>query len=185
MPDGSLERALELVEIERPRLLREIRRCGLCRADVDEILQIVVNDLALNWNERLAQMSLRELCACILRSANLRVIDAVRRERRRQLREQQFHTDTIEAPIDPERKIVGKRERVARWEVVRSLPADLLEPVLLLSERDMTCRQIAATLGLPIGTVKTRLRRARRLCRAPRGRAGTVDHGPNRALEEI
>lgn len=49
------------------------------------------------------------------------------------------------------------------WEAVRALPVDLRLLVALRYVMDWKEEDVAATLGLPVGTVKSRLHRARRL----------------------
>lgn len=51
------------------------------------------------------------------------------------------------------------------WEAVCSLPPDHRVAVTLFYYEDMTVEQIARTLGLPKGTVKSRLNRARKRLR--------------------
>lgn len=166
--EASLQRALEFVELERPNLVRAIRPFGLSAADLDDVVQVAVTELALSWNDRLARLSVCELYARVLRTAHLRAKDAVRREKRRLQREARFHSVPPEAPLDPERKILLERERTEYLHALRKLPPWLREPLVLSIEGDLTAAQIAAIVGVPVGTVKTRLRKARALCGAPR-----------------
>jgi RNA polymerase sigma-70 factor (ECF subfamily) len=166
--EASLRRALEVVELERPRLVRAIRPFGLSSADLDDVVQVAITELALSWDDHLARLSMREIYARVLRTAHLRARDAVRREKRRLQREERFHFVPPEGPIDPEKTILRKRERAAYWAALRRLPPGLLRPLLLAIEGELTCEQIAGVLGLPVGTVKSRLRKARALCRMPR-----------------
>ncbi len=53
----------------------------------------------------------------------------------------------------------------ALWDAVLSLPREGREVVTLFYYEDMTLRQIARTLGVPQGTVKSRLSRARQRLR--------------------
>ena len=172
----SLQRALRFVEVERRRLVRAIRPFGLSRADLDDVVQIAVTELALRWNDRLARLSLRDLYAHVLRTAHLRARDARRREKRRLQGEERFRSQPPEA-IDPEKKVLVARARTAYLETLRRLPPWLRDPLVLSIEGDLTCDEIATALDVPVGTVKTRLRRARALCVVPpvlRGRRGTA-----------
>jgi RNA polymerase sigma-70 factor (ECF subfamily) len=166
--EASLQRALRLVEVQRPRLVRAMRSFGLSAADLDDVVQVAVTELALSWNARLARLPVRELYARVLRTAHLRARDAVRREKRRLQREERFRSVPPESPVDPERKVLLERERTAYLESLRKLPPWLRDPLVLAIEGDLTLPQIASILGVPVGTVKTRLRRARDLCGAPR-----------------
>jgi RNA polymerase sigma factor (sigma-70 family) len=165
---GSKRRCSVPVEVERPNLVRAIRPFGLSAADLDDVVQVAVTELALSWNDRLARLPVCELYAHVLRTAHLRARDAVRREKRRLQREARFHSVPPEAPLDPERKILLERERTEYLYALRKLPPWLREPLVLSIEGDLTASQIAAILGVPVGTVKTRLRKARALCGAPR-----------------
>ena len=162
--EASLQRALLFVEVERPRIVRAIRPFGLSAADLDDVVQVAITEIALSWNDRLARLPVAELYARVLRTAHLRAIDAVRREKRRAQREKGFHSVPPEGPIDPEEKILLERERTTYLESLRKLPPWLRDPLVLALEGDLTAPQIAAILGVPVGTVKTRLRRARELC---------------------
>ena len=51
------------------------------------------------------------------------------------------------------------------WEAVSALPPDHRVAVTLFYYEDMTLEQIAGTLGIPVGTVKSRLDRARKQLR--------------------
>src|SRR5262249_12386523 len=125
-------------------------------------------ELALNWNEQLARLSMRDLFVRVLRTAQLRSIDALRGEKRRLRRQEQFCSLPPEQPIDPERKVLLQRERTLYLRSLLTLPPCLRDPLVLSIEGDLTCRQISAILDIPIGTVKTRLRRARAMCSEPR-----------------
>jgi RNA polymerase sigma-70 factor (ECF subfamily) len=162
----SLRRALQFVENERCRLMRAIRPFGLSAADLEDVVQVAVTELALGWNERLARLSMRELYACVLRTAYLRARDAARRERRRLKREEILRFVPPDAPVDPERRILLAHESAEHRQALGRLPSWLREPLVLSIERGLSCRDIATFLGIPVGTVKTRLRRARALCGA-------------------
>lgn len=67
------------------------------------------------------------------------------------------------AAADPEEAAVRRERAEAVRRAVAALPPRYREPVLLFYAGDMTYAEIAAALGLPLGTVATRLRRALRL----------------------
>jgi RNA polymerase sigma-70 factor (ECF subfamily) len=55
---------------------------------------------------------------------------------------------------------------------LRQIPEQQQEVILLCDVEDMTYKEIAATLGVPIGTVMSRLHRGRELLRMQLARAG-------------
>ncbi len=162
--DGSLNRALQHIEAARPCLVRALRGFGLSLADRDDVLQMAITELALRWKEDLARGSVRQLYAHVLHAARLRARDVRRSEARRLRREQRFGSVPPEAPLDPEGALIHQRERAAYIDLLGRLPPTLVKPLVLSVINGLTCEQISAMLNLPVGTVKTRLRRVRALC---------------------
>jgi len=79
---------------------------------------------------------------------------------------------------DPEQSAeAGERRRhVAR--ALAALPAEMREILVLREIQDLPYKQIAAVLDLPIGTIMSRLARAReKLAVELRGRLGRREHG--------
>ena len=64
---------------------------------------------------------------------------------------------------DPETHLVEDRERARLNELVAKLPPLFREVIVLREIADMSYREIADIIGIPIGTVMSRLSRARRL----------------------
>ena len=62
---------------------------------------------------------------------------------------------------------------------LHSLPANLLQPLLLREIDDMSYTEIAETLGLPQGTVMSRLFRARQVLRLELKKTEGVNEGDN------
>ena len=56
---------------------------------------------------------------------------------------------------------------------LKAMPRRQREPLLLFAWGDLSYEEIAAALGLPLGTVRSRISRARRRLRGP-----TLDHEP-------
>lgn len=74
-----------------------------------------------------------------------------------------------EAIIDrqtPEKNLLQMADRASLQAAMEMLPAPLLEVVLLCDVEEMKYREIAATLEIPIGTVMSRIARARAALRA-------------------
>jgi RNA polymerase sigma-70 factor, ECF subfamily len=66
---------------------------------------------------------------------------------------------------DPEIQLIEKEIRPDLLEALQKLPTDLLHPLLLRELEEMTYDEIVKVLGIPKGTVMSRLFRARRLLR--------------------
>jgi RNA polymerase sigma-70 factor (ECF subfamily) len=88
--------------------------------------------------------------------------------------------DTAEVPLDPEpaadipdtaddpEAALAQRQRHATLEqALAALPAELREVIVLRELEDMSYRDIARITGVPLGTVMSRLWRARRALRLP------------------
>jgi len=66
----------------------------------------------------------------------------------------------------PEVNLLQMADRAALQTAMESLPAPLLEVILLCDVEEMKYREIAATLEIPMGTVMSRIARARAALRA-------------------
>lgn len=78
--------------------------------------------------------------------------------------------DTYELPIEsrrlnPEKESERKERQVEIESVVRALPATYRELIILRHSQDLTYEEIVEVTGLPLGTVKNRLFRARDMMR--------------------
>jgi RNA polymerase sigma-70 factor, ECF subfamily len=99
---------------------------------------------------------------------------AVDHLRRSSTREQSLITgsdgDQFELPIEsrrlsPEQESERKERRVEIESVVRALPSTYRELIILRHSQDLTYEEIVEVTGLPLGTVKNRLFRAREMMR--------------------
>jgi RNA polymerase sigma-70 factor, ECF subfamily len=91
-----------------------------------------------------------------------------------------------EATIDrqtPEVNLMRLSDRAALQAAMEQLPAPLLEVVLLCDVEEMKYREIATVLEIPIGTVMSRIARARKVLRRMLEADGTraMDFGERRA----
>ena len=99
---------------------------------------------------------------------------AVDHLRRNSTREQSLihgtEGDNFELPIEsgrltPEQESERKERRIEIEAVVRALPANYRELIILRHSQDLTYEEIVDVTGLPLGTVKNRLFRAREMMR--------------------
>ena len=64
---------------------------------------------------------------------------------------------------DPETLLIEGRDRTQVNDLVAKLPAEFREVIVLREIEDLSYREIADVVGIPIGTVMSRLSRARKL----------------------
>jgi RNA polymerase sigma-70 factor (ECF subfamily) len=93
-----------------------------------------------------------------------RVVWRTARDRQRQPKPAESGTEpdalaTPQASPEAEAILAGQMQRIHR--LIDGLPAKLREPLVLASLEELNSRQIAAALGIPEGTVRTRIQRAR------------------------
>lgn len=77
----------------------------------------------------------------------------------------QYEVPLESANLSPEQESEREERRVEIETVVRSLPAPYRELIVLRHAQDLTYEEIVDVTGLPLGTVKNRLFRARELMR--------------------
>ena len=65
------------------------------------------------------------------------------------------------ASRSPEQSVVDEDERVLLKRLIDGLPEQLRRPLVLSSVEEMTSREVAEAMGIPEGTVRTRVMRAR------------------------
>jgi len=65
------------------------------------------------------------------------------------------------AAQSPERSAAEKGERTLLRRLIDGLPEELRQPLLLSTIEEMTSREVAVVMGIPEGTVRTRVMRAR------------------------
>jgi len=68
----------------------------------------------------------------------------------------------LAAEDDPESVAIGNADRAMLAGLVESLPPVYREVIVLREIDDLSYREIAAIVGVPVGTVMSRLARARR-----------------------
>jgi RNA polymerase sigma-70 factor (ECF subfamily) len=68
---------------------------------------------------------------------------------------------TGDAGASPEQNVVDEDERVLLRRLIDGLPEELRQPLVLSSVEEMTSREVAEAMGIPEGTVRTRVMRAR------------------------
>jgi RNA polymerase sigma-70 factor (ECF subfamily) len=137
---------------------RSLRRFGVPAATADDVAQQVF----LTFSERLSDVELGRERAFLL-SVSVR---AAANERRRLQRARE--TPTEDAALDavpdtrtPEELLHRKRQRERLDHALATLPDDQRVIFVLFELEGLTLPEIADSLGIPLGTATSRLRRAR------------------------
>jgi RNA polymerase sigma-70 factor (ECF subfamily) len=159
------EQALvELIEVASPWLL------GLTQgmlSDVDEAEEVVLETFSAAW-ERIGSLGEEHdaLLPWLMRIARNRAIDRLRRRRRWRLKLARadahgaLPADRVEAATVDEAAHPGWHVHESVHAALAALPAEQREVVRLAYFQGLTHSEIARELGIPMGTVKTRLRLA-------------------------
>jgi len=135
---------------------RMLRRFGVDLARIDDALQQVF----LVASTRLAGVAVGSERAFLM-AVILRVSSNVRRARERERRAEQDVGTLASAAPSPEQLLDLKQRRELLDQWLDELDLELRAPFVLYELEGLTLPEISELLALPLGTVKTRLRRAR------------------------
>jgi len=149
---------LRAVVAEHFQLLwRFLRRLGIPPGDVDDAVQEVVLVLA----RKLGHIQPGSERSFVLGTA-LRVASGFKRQSRRRREVDDSELVEHESPeLGPEALAEKQRLRAVLQRLLDQLPLDLRAVFVLYELEELTMAEIAQTLGLPPGTVASRLRRSR------------------------
>lgn len=150
----SRERFLEtLLEVMPTLKRRAIAYCGL-GADADDLVQAACERALVSWQQWRGRVPLEHWVIRIL--TNLRLDQLRRQATRRSVR-----FDALPEPASPDGDLEerGYLDEVER--AVAGLPPDQRDVLVLVAARGHTYREASACLGVPVGTVMSRLHRAR------------------------
>jgi RNA polymerase sigma factor (sigma-70 family) len=136
----------------------------LCRSpgDADDIVQEAFMR-AYRAFDTLRGPDARSWVLAIVRNCHLSAL-AERRRRAYEPLTEEHEAQPVSAaalPPDPERASVERDERRTLARLIAALPEEQREVLLLREMEDMSYREIAAVAKVPIGTVMSRLARAR------------------------
>jgi RNA polymerase sigma factor (sigma-70 family) len=149
-----------------PRLRTYMRKLG---ADTVASEDLVQEAMAAVWNKaRQFDPAKANANTWIFTIARNRRIDLIRRERRPEV-DAEDPSLQGEAPDSPEQTIITRRNAVAVRAALADLPPDQAEVIRMSFFEDRPHGAIAAALGVPLGTVKSRLRLAFRRFRTALG----------------
>jgi RNA polymerase sigma-70 factor (ECF subfamily) len=135
----------------------------LCRSpgDADDIVQEAFMR-AYRAFDTLRGPDARSWLLAIVRNCHLSAL-AERRRRAHEPLTEEHQTQPVSADAlpDPESASIGRDERRTLARLIAALPEEQREVLLLREMEDMSYREIAAVVEVPIGTVMSRLARAR------------------------
>lgn len=141
-----------------PRLRRYARALVGNRDDADDLVQ---DTLERAWEKSELWRGVADMRAWLFSVMHNLHVDGIRRGK---LQTISMDEDTHEVPV-----AAAQEERLAVLDLQSALdrlPAEQKEIVLLVALEDMAYGDIASTLGVPIGTVMSRLSRGRERLRA-------------------
>ena len=155
-PSTTDAACLEAYQRELDYLMRTLQRFGVASADLEDLAHEVFLVLRANWQEYDPARALRPYLFGIA----FRVASS---HRRRHWREVSF--DGVDAPDiapEPDQALESHRARALVLAALQRIPLPR-RVVLILHELDeVPMREVAATLGIPLFTAYSRLRKARR-----------------------
>ena len=156
MPDQAPEDQQLLTWV--PRLRRYARALAGNRDDADDLVQ---DTLERAWAKAGLWRGVADMRAWLFSIMHNLHVDGVRRPK---LHTVTMDDDTPEVPVAPKQ---GERLAVLDLQAALDLlPVEQKEIVLLVALEDMAYADVAKALGIPIGTVMSRLSRGRERLRA-------------------
>lgn len=163
------ERLLESLEVLARRYLE---RLGI--ADPDDLVQETLISVCRRRHRAVEASS---LAGYVLTTARHKLVDATRAARRREELPLGLADECEDAAEDV---LVEREEAATLVTTLAGLPDDVATAIAMYFVEQRSAPEIAVTLGLPEGTVRTRIRRGVQLMRAQLGerlRAAPADAG--------
>lgn len=147
----------ELIIKHARAVRRALRELGVCEADIDDAAQRVFLTLARK-RESIRPGSER----AYVRAITLREASHCRRgyQRRRDVPQDEFD-DAVPQSVLPEDLAIRKQRTAAFSRLMRSMKSDLRRILVLIELEGLSANEASDRLGIPVGTCKSRLRRAR------------------------
>ncbi|WP_418317012.1 RNA polymerase sigma factor [Piscinibacter sakaiensis] len=165
-----------------PRLRRYARSLEHDDDACDDLVQQSLERALLHWQQFDPQ---RDIVVWLLAIAHNAFMDAMRRESRLRSRPADGVDDD---DTGTHREAPDPGLRLDLQSALASLPADMCEPLLLVCMEQLSYAEAAQVLNLPVGTVLSRVHRARVLLRAflaGEGRRGPATAGTAPALRRV
>lgn len=157
--DGDGEAFSLLVERYRRPVYGYLVRCGIAESDRDDLFQEIFIKIHQNAHRYDATRPLHPWLFTI-------VANAVRNHRRKQKLRHFFVWEPPDTDIRddaPDAESLASAEQTKDWleRAIRALPMPQREVLILATIENLPLKDVASILGMPLGTVKTHVRRAR------------------------
>lgn len=136
---------------------RVARRLGLAPADAEDVAQRAM----LVASQRVDSVTEGSERAFVFRTVQNLVSKVYRARRRRPEEPEETAGEPVDLEHDPESLLERRRARETLDAILAALAPDLRAAFVLFEIEGFTQPEIAAALGVPTGTVASRLRRAR------------------------
>ncbi|OJY16417.1 MAG: hypothetical protein BGO98_30510 [Myxococcales bacterium 68-20] len=149
-----------LVREHQPFVWRSVRRLGVRDADLDDAVQEVFLAVAKNIDSVQLERErgyLFRTCVYVAAHARRSV------QRRREVIDEERMSAEIDVRPTPEQGAATSEARARLQAILDAMPEDFRAAFVLFELERMTMAEIAETLGIPPGTVASRLRAARQL----------------------
>ncbi len=166
--DVLREAVFARIVAEHAGLLYKVARSVLRHAeDSEDAVQDALLKLfrGESWREMQAEGGIRDERAFLARVVWRAALDR-RQARREGTVEDGAELRVVDARPSPEVVAGEMDERELLRELMEELPEELREPLVLSAMEELTSREVGMVMGLPEGTVRTRLMRARGMLRA-------------------
>jgi RNA polymerase sigma-70 factor (ECF subfamily) len=143
-----------------PDVWRVLRRCGVTETDVDDAQQMVFIQMHRKW-EQLGALEPAALRAYVLCAAAGTAREVWRGHARRSRNEDAMKREPAPTPATPLERLELKESCAVVDRILASMDEERREVFVLYELQELSGREIAAHLGIPAGTVASRLRSAR------------------------
>lgn len=170
MSPSSAPDVRQIFEAHGDFVWRALARSGVRDADLRDATQEVFLVVSRKLAEREGTSSLTTWLYGI-------AIKVAANYRRKAHRKHEELTDEVPDPVeleagdDPERALANEQARARLAQILEELPLDQRVVFMMFELDEMTCPAIAEALGIPLGTVYTRLRAGRSRFEEKAGRA--------------
>ncbi|AKV02669.1 RNA polymerase sigma factor RpoE [Labilithrix luteola] len=158
LDDAALARLAEVFRRDARWVHSILRRFGVDKGEAEDVTQ----EVFLVLRSRLADVAHGDERKFLFRTAAYLAANARRAARRRPAALQ----ETTREPVsnrNAERELAEHAELALLQEILDAMSDDLRAAFILFEIEEMTVTEIAAILSIPLGTVKSRLLRARQV----------------------